>query len=29
MVRYCTKILPSLEDACKYLKTHFIDIASL
>ncbi len=26
MVRYCTKILPSLEKACKYLKTHFIDI---
>ncbi len=26
MVRYCTKILPSLEEACKYLKTHFIDI---
>jgi nucleoside 2-deoxyribosyltransferase len=24
MVRYCTKILPSLEDACDYLKTHFL-----
>lgn len=24
MVRYCTKILPSLEDACQYLKTHFL-----
>jgi nucleoside 2-deoxyribosyltransferase len=27
MVRYCTKILPNLEEACKYLKTHFSDIA--
>jgi nucleoside 2-deoxyribosyltransferase len=27
MVRYCTKILPSLEEAVKYLKTHFSDIA--
>jgi hypothetical protein len=27
MVRYCTKILPSLEEACKYLKTHFTDIS--
>ena len=27
MVRYCTKILPSLEEACKYLKTHFVDRA--
>ncbi len=27
MVKYCTKILPSLEEACKYLKTHFIDTA--
>ncbi len=26
MVRYCTKILPSLEKACDYLVTHFIDI---
>ena len=24
MVRYCTKILPSLEDACDYINTHFI-----
>lgn len=24
MVRYCTKILPSLEAACEYLKTHFL-----
>lgn len=23
MVRYCTKILPSLEDALAYIKTHF------
>ena len=23
MVRFCTKILPSLEDACDYLTTHF------
>lgn len=23
MVRYCTKILPDLEDACHYIKTHF------
>ncbi|MBN1557371.1 MAG: hypothetical protein JW951_04420 [Lentisphaerae bacterium] len=23
MVRYCTKILPTLEDACRYLTTHF------
>jgi nucleoside 2-deoxyribosyltransferase len=27
MVRYCTKILPSLEEACKYLKTHFLNRA--
>jgi len=27
MVRYSTKILPSLEEACKYLKIHFINIA--
>jgi len=25
MVRYCTKILPSLEDACHYINTHFTD----
>lgn len=24
MVRFCTKILPSLEDACEYLKKHFL-----
>jgi len=23
MVRYCTKILPTLEESCKYIKTHF------
>ena len=23
MVRYSTKILPSLEEACEYIKTHF------
>jgi nucleoside 2-deoxyribosyltransferase len=23
MVRFCTKILPSLEEACEYIKTHF------
>lgn len=26
MVRFSTKILPSLEEACAYLKTHFIDM---
>jgi len=26
MVRFSTKILPSLEDACNYLVTHFIDM---
>jgi nucleoside 2-deoxyribosyltransferase len=26
MVRYSTKILPSLESACEYLVTHFIDV---
>ena len=26
MVRYCTKILLSLEEACKYIKAHFTDI---
>lgn len=25
MVRFSTKILPSLEDACEYLMTHFAD----
>ncbi len=29
MGRYCTKILPNLETACKYLNAHFIDIAQL
>ncbi len=23
MIKYCTKILPSLEDAAEYIKTHF------
>jgi len=23
MVKYCTKILPTLEDACEYIKRHF------
>ena len=23
MVKYCTKILPSLEDACEYIRRHF------
>ena len=27
MVRFCTKILPTLEDACSYIKTHFTDFA--
>ena len=26
MVRYCTKILPSLEDACEYINTHFCHV---
>lgn len=26
MVRYCTKILPDLERACHYIKTHFAEI---
>ena len=26
MLKYCTKILPSLEEASLYLKVHFIDI---
>lgn len=25
MVRFCTKILPSLEDSCAYIKEHFIN----
>ena len=25
MVRYCTKILPTLEDACEYINTHFCE----
>ena len=25
MIKYCTKILPSLEEACLYLKVHFVD----
>ncbi len=25
MVRYCTKILPTLEDAIKYINTHFLE----
>ena len=24
MVRFCTKILPSLEDACRYIEEHFV-----
>ena len=24
MVRFCTKILPNLETACKYIKEHFV-----
>lgn len=28
MVRYCTKILPSLEDAITYIQTHFLAIDS-
>ncbi len=24
MVRYCTKILPSLEEACEYINNHFL-----
>jgi hypothetical protein len=27
MVRFCTKILPDLEAACKYIKAHFIDLS--
>ena len=26
MIKYCTKIVPNLEDACTYLKTHFVQI---
>jgi len=26
MVKYCTKIVPSLEEACAYLKTHFVQV---
>ncbi|MCX7590935.1 MAG: hypothetical protein N2255_04835, partial [Kiritimatiellae bacterium] len=26
MVRFCTKILPSLEDACRYLIRHFAEL---
>jgi len=26
MIKYCTKIVPNLEDACSYLKTHFVEI---
>ena len=26
MIKYCTKIVPSLEEACAYLKTHFVEI---
>jgi nucleoside 2-deoxyribosyltransferase len=27
MVRYCTKILPNLEEACSYLIKHFVEIS--
>lgn len=27
MVRFCTKILPDLETACGYIKSHFIDLS--
>ena len=27
MVRFCTKILPTLEGACSYIKTHFTEVA--
>jgi len=27
MVRFCTKILPTLEDACSYIKTQFTGVA--
>jgi len=26
MIRFCTKILPDLESACKYIKSHFIEL---
>lgn len=26
MVRFCTKILPDLDSACKYIKEHFIEL---
>jgi len=26
MVRFCTKILPTLEDACSYIKTQFAEV---
>ena len=26
MVKFCTKIVPSLEEACAYLKTHFVQV---
>ena len=26
MIRFSTKILPSLEEACHYLQTHFVDM---
>ena len=26
MVRFCTKLLPDLEGACKYIKEHFVDL---
>ncbi len=26
MIKYCTKIVPNLADACSYLKTHFVEI---
>jgi nucleoside 2-deoxyribosyltransferase len=25
MIRYCTKILPNLEQACQYVQTHFAE----
>jgi hypothetical protein len=25
MVRYCTKIIPTLEQACQYIQTHFTE----
>jgi nucleoside 2-deoxyribosyltransferase len=26
MVRFCTKLLPDLETACRYIKEHFVDL---